>query len=173
MGTITTAFSALLAASREDIFSGIRENFEASPANGGLVELIIGVLILIGILVLLTRAFRGGKLENVEAADDSLPRAAAQIGLSAKQLTILQKIARNSGHRQPVAMLLTPANFRFAADQAQVRERTPELLEPLEEIAALLFDERLYPFEPMKVSIKKAPAVTKKSTSVRPGLKRM
>lgn len=150
------SFASLIVATvtQDDIFSGLRKGFEPTIERSGMLELVVGVLIIVAIIALLTKAFRRGNPDNIEAADDSLQRAAEHLGVSGKQYAALQKLARNCGQRHAVAMLLSPANLRAACDQAEVTKKNPELLEPLEEVAQFLFEERIYTQEPIEVKIK-------------------
>ncbi|MFQ5804987.1 MAG: hypothetical protein ACE5I3_00905 [Phycisphaerae bacterium] len=118
----------------------IRNALTAGPQTTETMVLLAGLVAVLLLIVLCARYFDPERRAVAEPQPDYLAGAVEVLGLSERDRRDLQRIARQAGLEQPVAMLLSPANLAHAAGPTLNTENDGELRRRIEHLCARLFD---------------------------------
>lgn len=122
------------------LLESIRRALTEGPQTTETVVFVVSMVTFALLIIVAGRLFAHDRGPAVEPQVDYLTLAVDVLGLSESDRLDLQKVARQAGLEQPVAMLLSPANLARAAAAALAVETRGELRQQLERLCLRLFE---------------------------------
>ncbi|MDX2198667.1 MAG: hypothetical protein SF069_06810 [Phycisphaerae bacterium] len=145
MSAVAALLLALVGSAESDEFiRALREGFNGENDGQSARNLAIGAVIVLTLLAVLARVFRGDQ-GRVDPPPDLLAGAAEELGLTDADRRDLEQVARAIRAPQPIVLLLSPANLKRALEAGDFRKRDPSLCDRLNDLTQLIHGRALWP----------------------------
>lgn len=142
---MTAAVIGLLAQglSREDKLHAIERGLRTGPSGDSFIWLGAAVLALVTLLLMVWRIFGREGRDKLRAGPDMLALALDKLGLKGAERELLKTVARRANLAEPAAMIMSPANLKYALTLALSGGGDPAWRRQVERLSRQLFGEGL------------------------------